>query len=344
MFFLFSNLGLLVVTGVVSWWLSGFDSNVRGENLRHDYIRRGVRCGLTLLIVQIAFRALWRCWFYGDKAAGILYLATLVPLALIWMGCITEVLAQVFHRLVDPQDNREYDPKKAVRELDAVGELVRSRRKEEAIELCRMLLQTSDDNHSALELTLHHLGVPVEPVKESKPVVEAHRLREAKKHPEAEAILKSMLRAEPANTAAALALMRLYVQDMKCGDKAAEVLRSLEKQRHVPAAHVEFARRSLEDWKKPRPGEEPEEKPESIEGLLAGGYFGTAAEILEKKVEAEPGNFEAWIKLAEVQGKYCANLRQAEKIVRRIEINRAFSAEQIGQARNRLQEWRDGRK
>src|SRR3984957_3781049 len=218
MFFLFSNLGLLVVTGVVSWWLSGFDSNVRGENLRHDYIRRGVRCGLTLLIVQIAFRALWRCWFYGDKAAGILYLATLVPLALIWMGCITEVLAQVFHRLVDPQDNREYDPKKAVRELDAVGELVRSRRKEEAIELCRMLLQTSDDNHSALELTLHHLGVPVEPVKESKPVVEAHRLREAKKHPEAEAILKSMLRAEPANTAAALALMRLYVQDMKCGD------------------------------------------------------------------------------------------------------------------------------
>jgi thioredoxin-like negative regulator of GroEL len=79
--------------------------------------------------------------------------------------------------------------------------------------------------------------------------------------------------------------------------------------------------------------------PESIEEMLAKGYFGTVIEILEKQVAEKPDNFDAWMKLAEVQGRHCANLRAAEKLVRQIEINPAFNAEQVAQARTRLNEW-----
>ena len=47
----------------------------------------------------------------------------------------------------------------------------RSGQKEQAIQLCRMLLQHSDDNRAALEMTLHHLGAPQEGMKEVKPLV-----------------------------------------------------------------------------------------------------------------------------------------------------------------------------
>ncbi len=49
-----------------------------------------VKCALTLLIVEVAYRELWECWYLNDQAAGIAYLALLVPLALMWLGCLSE--------------------------------------------------------------------------------------------------------------------------------------------------------------------------------------------------------------------------------------------------------------
>jgi tetratricopeptide (TPR) repeat protein len=344
MLFLFSNLAVMAIAMVIFWPLSGFDSRLTGD-VRLDFPRRAVRCGITLLIVEAGFYALWRCWIVGDRSAGFMYLTLLVPLALLWTGCISEAGAECFHRLIDPQDKRPYNPKAGTRELDAIGGLIRSDRKEEAIQLCQTLMQTSPELRTALEMTLHHLGAPPpELPAESKPLAEAGKLRQLGKFEEAETVLTSLLKRDPSSVNAALMLIRLYSQDMHQPDKAAKMLRSLEKTPHVPAAYIEIARRSIVDRQthSASPGNTvPEEPmPQSIEELIAKKYLGTAIEVLDRQCEEEPENFEAWLKLAEVHGVHCANIQLAEKTIRRIEANSAINVEQKQQARNRLNEWR----
>ena len=122
------------------------------------------------------------------------------------------------------------------------------------------------------------------------------------------------------------------------------MLESLEKQPHVPSAHIEFARRSIAEWSQGKP--EPEAvaaQPESIEELLVHGYFGTVIEILEQKIEEQPGDFDLRLKLAEVHGRHCGNIHRAEKIVRQIETSPGFTPEQVQNARTKLGEWREAR-
>jgi hypothetical protein len=345
MSFQLSNLVVLAVAAVIFWLLSGFDSRLTGQGWP-DFTRRAVRCGISLFVVEVGFHWMWRCWFDGDREAGILYLATLVPLAMLWTGCISEAGAQYFCHLINPHDEkRPYDPKTGTRELDAIGDLIRSGRNDEAIQLCQTLLRTSPELRTALEVTLHHLGAPPsESPGQSKPLSEASLLRQAGKFKEAEAVLVSLLKREPSNAHAALMLIRLYAQDMRQPDKAEKVLRSFEKKPHVPAAYIEFARRSLADAQTestPPVNPVPEETlPESLEELIAKKYLGTAIDVLERQCEAEPGDFDSWLKLAEVHGAHCANYPVAEKTIRRIEANPAFSVEQKQQARSRLKEWR----
>jgi thioredoxin-like negative regulator of GroEL len=192
---------------------------------------------------------------------------------------------------------------------------------------------------------LHHLGAPPpESLKESKPLTQASQLRQSGKLKEAEMVITSLLKREPSNAHAALMLIRLYGQDLRQPDKAAKVLRSLEHAPHISAAYIEFARRSLVDAQtesapsvNPVPGET---MPQSIEELIAKKYLGTAIEVLEKRCEAKPEDFDAWLKLAAVYGVHCANLPMAEKTIRRLGANSAFNAEQKQQAQKRFQEWR----
>jgi tetratricopeptide (TPR) repeat protein len=327
-------------------WLSGFDSRLTGEGDWQDITRRALRCGLTLLIIEAAFYGLWRCWVTGDRSAGLIYLATIAPLIILWGGCISEAGARYFLHLIDPHDKRPYDPKAAVRELDAVGHLIRSGRKEEAIQLCRTLLQTSPEHHAALETTLHHLGAPpLESPKQLSPLAEASRLRKAGKFEEAKILLTVLLERHPANVEAALMLIRLYAQDLRQPAMARDVLRVLENQPHVSTAYIEIARHSITHQQPPADNTSSAEEPlpESIEELLAKKYFGTAVDLLEKQCEAEPANFETWIKLAEVHGLHCANIKLAEKTIRQIEANPAFNPGQKQQARNHLNDWREAR-
>ena len=120
------------------------------------------------------------------------------------------------------------------------------------------------------------------------------------------------------------------------------MLRALEKQPLVPAAPIEFARRSINEWSSPTPKKEAVEvQPESIDELVAHRYFGTAIEMLEQKIKEQPQDFNLWLKLAEVQGQHCGNVKRAEKIIQQIEANAAFRPEQIQLARTRLDEWRE---
>jgi thioredoxin-like negative regulator of GroEL len=342
--FLISNFIVLALTTLASWWLSGYDEKVTGEKEWEDFIRRAVRCGLTLVLMELAFLCLWRCWRYDDRASGIGYLMLMVPLSLIWRGCLAELCTQAFHGLVDPQDHRPVDSNKSRRDLDMLATLVQSGRKDEAIFLCQMLRESGDVSVATLDTMLEHLGVKPDRVRKPRPLIQAFRLRGQGRLNEAESLLNSLLKKNPADVDAALMLVRVYVQDMKRSDKAHEVLQSLEQQPHVARDHIEFARRSIDEWSHSGPKEEvAEAQPESVEELLAKGYFGTAIEVLEQMTREQPADFDLWLKLAETHACQCGHVKRAEKIIHQLESNPAFSPEQIQLAAVKLKEWREAR-
>jgi hypothetical protein len=344
MLFFLANIVVLAFATLTSWWLSGYDSKLTGENERQDFIRRAIRCGISLFLVELAFWSLWRYWRYNDQGSGMAYLIFALPLALLWCGCLGELCSHAFHGLIDPEDRRRFDPRKSRRDLDMLASLVKHGRKEEAIQLCQMLKESGDVSVLTLETMLEHLGVKPDSVQQPKPLTEAYRLRAQGKLNEAEAMLNSLLMENPANTDAALMLTRLYAQDMHRSDKASEVLRSLEQQPNIARAHIEFARRSIDEWGHPRAKEVVvEAQPESLDELLANGYFGTAIEILEQKTREQPQDFDSWLKLAETHAQHCGNINRAEKIIQQIEANPAFGPEQIQLAGTKLKEWREAR-
>lgn len=344
MLFLFTNFVVLTLATVASWWLSGYDAKVTGENEREDLLRRAFRCGLTLVLVEMAFWSLWRYWRYDDRACGMAYLIFMLPLTLIWCGCLAELCAHAFHRLVDPEDRRPFDPNKGRRDLDLLAALVQRGRKNEAIQLCRMLKESGDVSAATLDMMLERLGVEPDLIPRPKPLVEASHLRRQGKLNEAESLLNSLLLKNPADVDAAFLLMRLYAQDLHHSDKAYEVLRTLEQQPHVAHDHIEFARRSIPEWSHPGPkAEAVEAQPESVDELLAKGYFGTAVEILEQQTREQPADFDLWLKLAETHACHCGHIKQAEKIIQQIEANPAFTPEQIQRATAKLKEWREAR-
>jgi thioredoxin-like negative regulator of GroEL len=342
MFFFLTNFAVLAFATLASWWLSGYDAKLTGANEREDFIRRTIRCGITLFLVELAFWNLWRYWRYNDSGSGIMYLFIMLPLVAIWCGCLSEMVAHGFHWLIDPGDHREFDPHAGRRDLDTIASLIRQGRKEEAIGLCQRLKESGGVSVLALDTMLERLGVKPDNVKKTRPLAEADRLRSQGKLHEAESLLQSLLVENPSNVDAALLLMRLYAQDLRRGDKASEVLRALERQPHVPAAPIEFARRSINEWSNPTPMKSAVKvQPESIDELVAHRYFGTAIELLEQKIKEQPQDFDLWLKLAETHGQHCGNVKRAKKIIQQIEANAAFRPEQIQLARTRLDEWRE---
>ena len=331
------NIILLLAAAAIAWWLSGFDSRVTGENKKADLIRRGIRCGVTILLLAILVSLP-----YSIASAPPMFLIAGL-MAIIWAGCLTELGARCFHRLVDPEDKREFDPHQSTHNLDLVASLLKNGRHEEAAQLCERLKKSGDANILVLETMLARSGIQFDSGRIPKPLVEAHQLRSEGKFTEAETVLKSLLLENPSNVDAALMLMRLYVRDLHRSDKAAEILRALEKQPHIPSAHLEYARRSIVEWGQRKSAPAAEVLPESVDGLLACGYLGTAIEILERKIKEQPKDFDLWLKLTEAHGLHSGNLQRAEKIAQQIEANRDFSAEQIQLAKARLEEWREAK-
>ncbi len=341
---------VLLPVGAIFWWLSGFDSRVTGENFREDLIRRLVRCGISLVLAEMALINLWRWRTNSDSSSGLTYLVIALPMGLLWIGCLSEMAAHVFRLLVDPEDKRAFDARKVHRDLDQLALLVKAGRKAEALQLCRALQETGDISLAAAEEVLNRLGVAAESPPSSLPagpLREAGRLRAAGQWAAAETRLQELLQKNPGNIDAAFLLMRLYAQDQQNPARATAVLDALKKQPHVAASYVEFARRSILEWSQPAPPAEPESAPatdpglEAVDDLLAGGKVGSAVEILEQNAQKQPPEFAVWLKLAEVQGKRCGNLRRAEKIVQQMQNLGAFSPEQIATARAKLREWRE---
>jgi tetratricopeptide (TPR) repeat protein len=342
MVFVFTNIIVLAFAALVSWWLSGYDAKLTGHDEKAERRRRFIRCGITLLLLEVAFWNLWLYGRYNDVAAGALYLVIAVLLGLTWVSCISGMLAHGFNWLFDPEDHRELDTDKNQRDLDAIASLIKNGHKEAAIQLCQRLKESGDASVLAMETMLEHLGVQQNAAQKPKPLNEASCLRLQGKFTEAEAILKSLLAENPVNADAAMMLIRLYAQDLRLPVKAVEVLRALEQQPYIPASHLEFARRSIDEWSHPR--NEPVATvvpPKSLDELLARGFLGTAMEILENKIKEQPRDFELRMKLAEVHALHCSNFQPAEKIIQQLQRDGNFSPEQIQSAKARLREWRE---
>jgi tetratricopeptide (TPR) repeat protein len=333
-----THLAVWAFAGLAFWWLSGYDSKVTGGNKRQDFIRRAMRCGITLLLVGMllglpgALQVMPMLFVIGGM------------LALIWAGCIAELFARWFHNLVDSADEQEIDPDKGLRDLDMIASLVNNGRREEAVQLSRRLRESGEVSVLVLETRLEHLGIKLESVPKPRPLTDAYHLRMQGRFQEAESILKRLLAEDPRNVDAAMMLMRIYAQDLHQPQKATEILEALEKQPHVSPAHVEFARRSIDEWSqgKPKP-ETVVAPPESIDEMLGQGYLGTVIEILEQKIEEQPRDLDLRLKLAEVYSQHCGDIQWAEKIVRQIETSPGFTPEQGQNARTKLGEWRKAR-
>jgi hypothetical protein len=342
MYFIFVNLVVLLLATLLFWWLSSYDSRLTHDDKAKDYTRRGLRCGISLFFVEISYICLWHYIEYRDPVAGMGYLLAAMPLLVIWLGCLTNLGAQCFTALYDPEDKRAFHPRTELFVLDGIAELIRTGKTDEAIRLCETLKASGEVNPVTLELTLEHLGVPQKGARILKPLAEADQLRSRKKFSEAELILHSLLLKNPRDFEAAMLLIRLYAQDLRQPTSARLVLHNLEKQPHVDAAHLDFARRSIDEWTNPtpKPPPIPESLPTgSVDELLAQGFIGTAIETLEEKIKARPEDFDLRMKLAETQALHCKNLALAEKIIRQLEAR--FSPEQIQFGRARLKEWRE---
>ncbi len=78
-----------------------------------------------------------------------------------------------------------------------------------------------------------------------------------------------------------------------------------------------------------------------VERLLLARRLGTAVERLQQLAEAQPRNFELWLRYAEVHGLHVGNLSKAEKIIDRMEHSGFFQPEQLQEAKARLAAWRN---
>ena len=341
---IFLNIGVLALVAVGAWWLTGLDKTAGGESKRTHYVFRTIRCAA---IVWLAGVFLWFIEEPQEGLGGIALLLIIPPsLALLLCSSLAELFTQGFLRLIDPEfhDDREFDPGKSRRYMDTIAHLIKNGRRDEAIKLCEELKQSGEVDMVTLEMTLEFLGVKQERAQIPKPLAKAGRLRSQGKFAEAEQLLKSLLVKNPENLAAAMLLIRVYAQDLRQPGKAHEILRQLEKQPHVSASHIEFARRSIGEWCNPKPEKiEPVAPPESIDELLAQGFFGTAIEMLEEKIKEQPQDFALRLKLAEVHAVYCNNFQRAEKIISQMEADSNFSPQQIESARAKLKEWHEAK-
>ena len=332
------NIGVLTIVALLVWWLTGHDMNVSGESKRDWHLSRAVRSVAVVFLVALLL------WFPGVLTL----LIAPISIALVLRSSISEIFTHGLLGFLDPSlhDSREIDLKQGQRYQDAIAHLIYTGRREEAVKLCEELKKSGELDEAMLADALEFLGVKHERAALERPLNHAARLRAAGKFSEAEELLKALLVKNLADSGAALLLMRLYAGDLRQPSRAAEVLRTLEKQTHVERAQIEFARRSLDEWSRAKPAKVAAAAtpvPESVDELLAQRQFGSAIERLEKDIQAQPGDFNLRLKLAEIFALHCDDLTGAAKIIQRLEAGGFFTAEQLAVAAGKLKEWREAR-
>jgi hypothetical protein len=347
-----ADIVFILIVGAVGWWISGYDTKVTGEDHREDFIRRAARTAIAMLLAAMA------------TILTFIAVPIFVMIALVWMSCLAEFGARQIHKLIDPDDKREFDPKETERKLDRLAQLVREGRRTEVLYLCKELQESGQGSPMAIEATFHHLYQETLVSMETSPdLTEVRRLGECGEFTQVESLLKQIIAVHPTNWEALLLLMKVYARNLSQPHQALALLNPGDKQLQMPVQFIEYARRSIGQWadeahqaESPETGFHQESgasvnfsptavMPEvSVEELLKTNQFATAVERLEKEISEQPKNFELRLKLAEVYAVNCADSNRASKIVHQMESASAFTQEEIQLAKAKLREWQKGRK
>ncbi len=339
----------ITIAAALTWWLSGYDVRVTGENKRDDIVRRAVRCGITLVLLTMAA---------FDR---ILVIPIALALAFIWMGCLTEFFWRIFAGFTDPEDNRPFDPKEMERNMDHLSGLIAQGKKSEALAFCTNLEQSGAASHLAVETMIHRLYTEtLDSIEKSPLLADIGRWREQRHFAEAESQLQQLLVRQPDNWAATLLLARVYVEDFAQPNRALALVNPGDKPSPLPAEFIKYARQSIQKWsgalaqsqvaarpavknRREESSEAPAPEP-TIEELLKGGQLSTAIDRLENAVKNAPQNFDLWLALVEAHAVYCADPIRAGKVFRRMEMASKFTPTEIEMVRGKLREWQTARR
>jgi hypothetical protein len=350
----------LAVTGCLAWWLSGYDAKVTGDNETADLKRRLARSAVTMLLVGLGVGAASG----GSRFGGLVFIAIVLPVAILWTGCVSELFARAAHGLIDSHDPTPCDLNKTQRDLDRLASLVQQNRNEDALELCVALLKSGETSAVAMQTQLARIYDQMfsdQRLAGSETLAQAERFRLAGRITGTAVQVNQRFKSEPENLAAILALVRAYACELDCPSKAETLLGSLEQNPGIPPGFTDYARHRLTHWLSAPaqaqkgaeavesllvhpPAQESREPTapasDSVHELLETGRFGTAIEILEKNLAEKPLDFDLWLGLAEAHGLYCRNFDRAGKILAKMEKTKAFTPEQIQRANQKLESWR----
>src|ERR1051325_2432284 len=121
---------VLMVTAPLTWWISGYDPKLTGENSTEDLVRRSIRCGLTLILMAGGLAETMS----NPNFAGFTAIAISGPMIFLWINCLGEASADVFHKLIDnPSYSPNSDPKRIAADLDRLAILANQGRKNQAL-------------------------------------------------------------------------------------------------------------------------------------------------------------------------------------------------------------------
>ncbi|HLP76017.1 MAG TPA: tetratricopeptide repeat protein [Candidatus Paceibacterota bacterium] len=352
--------GIIIAVAAVSWWVSGYDRKLTGHDKAADLKRRLIWWGLTVMLVGFAASRI----LTGDLVEIYISAILLLPITPFWVGCLLELSTQGLRGVLDPDDDREFDPKESTRNLDHLASLIRDGRNDEAIALCHQLLNSNEISSLAMDTMLdrlYHEKFSDERIVESPFLTEAKRLCNQNRFAEAVAWLDALLARQPGYLPAILFRMQIQTRHLNYPGSAHQFLQTLENKPGIPPGFVSFARHCIAEWSRPvspesksahgiesllvktEPSAAPKvEVPEaggSVDDLLASGNLTAAIETLEKAVREHPEDFESSLKLAKAHGHYCQNIPRARKLIDKIAANPSFTPEQIQRARSALQEW-----
>ena len=344
MSFLQASIILVVLGGGATWWLSGYNAHVIGSGGQRGVTRRLLRCLFSLVLLEGIFWFLWRFKHQGDLASALIPIPIFLALGFFWMGAVGEVFSAAFGKLLESNNRPAHDAKKEEEGLRRLRQLIQEGRLDEVMKLGERLRRSGDVNPFVLDAMLQQMGAEDPFADKIECLSKARRMREAGRFSEAEELLRGVLKSHPDYAEAAVLLIQIYVQDLGQGAKAAEVMRSLREQPGVSEGMLQFARFLLSEAGRMdldvKTSSEPVPEAESVDTLISQWRFSSAITLLKDRVRVQPEDFEAWSKLAEVNGQHCGRFQEVERIIRLMEMERHFSPEQIQSIRDKLKEWR----
>jgi hypothetical protein len=236
-------LAILVMTAVLSWWISGYDPELTG-NKEVDIGRRLIRCGLTLFLMAGGLVGTAS----DPRIGGVIAITIAVPMVKLWLNCIGEAASEGFCRLIDSPSEPESNPEQLTADLKRLALLSNRGQVNEALQLCGELLEKGEASRMAMETMCFRLYSQMfarESFVASPSLSPINELCESGQIAEAESQLNQLLEREPENLHAVFLLAWLYLQQP---EKVRAVIQSLEKRSKLPPLFAEYIDCQIKEW------------------------------------------------------------------------------------------------